>query len=195
MAIKSKIDLNAAFSKGKRPKEDDFRNWQDSYYHKVDDTIKLTGWMFRSFLKELRAEGITPITTGGFSVLDIPFSVTKLNKIRVLGRAAVAPGPLKLIISAQYFSDKLIPSLNGVPSTGNPLPTSMFAHPLVGLGTAIPFEINTPGPGFDQTFDFASIPKNVTLEYNDIRFMVLSIALTGGQFNAANNVYYGFEYE
>jgi hypothetical protein len=195
MAIKSKIELNAAFAKGKRPKEEDFRNWQDSYYHKVEDPIKVSGWMFRSFLKDLRSEGVA-ITTGGFTVLEIPFGVKKLKKLRVLGRATLVPGPLALTVSVQYYSDKQIASLGGVPSTGNPFPTTMFAHPLVGNGASSSFVISSAVAQFDQTLDFTLIPKDVDMDFIAVRFLVLTIQLAGGNFvQGSSNVYYGFEYE
>lgn len=199
MAIMSKADLQAAFSKGKRPKESQFWDWQDSYYHKTEDPIKITGWQFRSFFKDLRSDGF-PILNGGFTIVDIPVSVTKLKKVRVFGKAtANSPAPFTIRVSLAYYCDKLIPSLNGVPSTGNPFPTSFFAHPLVGNGTPTPFTITSSVPAFDGTFDFASIPKNVILEFIQVRFMQVTVQITAGTFpNTAidpSYVYYGLEYE
>src|SRR5450759_2748143 len=118
MAIKSRADLKVSFTQGRRPKQQEFWDWQESYYHKTEDAIKVGGWQFKSFLKELRAEG-TAITTGGFCILDIPFGVSKLKSVRVMGKATPNVASFTITTSLSYFSDKLVPSLNGVPATGN----------------------------------------------------------------------------
>ncbi len=200
MAIKSRGDLKNKFLTGLRPKQQDFHDWLESFYHKVEDPIKLAGWQFRSFFKDLRAEG-TAITTGGSSVIDIPAGATRLKRIRVLGRGTPAPAPFTITTSLVYFSDKNIPALNGVPSIGNPFPTTFFAHFLLGI-SSVPltnFTIVTAGPQFDGTFDFATIPKDVFMDFIQARFLVLTIRITSGSFpNTAADpsyVYYGFEFE
>jgi hypothetical protein len=209
MAIKSRADLKISFTKGRRPKQQEFWDWQESYYHKTEDPIKIGGWQFRSFFKDMRAEGITITTngvgstTGGSSAIDIPMGVTRLKRIRVMGRGtpAVAATPFTITTSLVYFSDKNLPALNGVVSTGNPFPTTMFAHFLLGINS-IPltnFTINTVGPQFDGIFDFATIPKDVFMDFTQARSLVLTIRITNGTFpNTAvdpSYIYCGLEYE
>lgn len=202
MAIKSRVDLKASFTKGKRPKEQEFWDWQESYYHKVEDPIKVGGWQFRSFFKDLRAEGLT-ILNGGLAVVDIPLGVTRLKRIRVFGKGTITAPALSftITVSLQYYSDKLIPSLNGVPSPGNPFPSTFFAHPLLGLGTVPPlnFTIVSATPAFDSIVDFTAIPKDLFLDFIAVRFFRLGITIATGTFpNTAGDpsyVYYGLEYE
>jgi hypothetical protein len=197
MAIKSRADLKVSFTQGRRPKQQEFWDWQESYYHKTEDPITIAGWQFKSFLKELRAEG-TAITSGGFSILDIPFGVTKLKAVRVMGRATTGGPQFSITTSLTYFSDKLVASLNGVPATGNPMPATFFAHFLLGTGSVPPatFKITTPGPAFDGTFDFSTIPKDIPLDFTSARFLMLTIKITTGSFVAgSDNLYYGLQYE
>lgn len=197
MAIKSRADLKISFTQGRRPKQQEFWDWQDSFYHKTEDPIKTAGWQFKSFLKELRAEG-TAITNGGTTILEIPFGVSKLKAVRVFGKATPGGAQFTIKISLAYFSDKLVPSLNGVPATGNPMPASFFGHPLLGTGTApaVNFKITTAGPSFDGTFEFSTIPKDVILDYTAARFLMLTINITTGTFVAgSDNLYYGLQFE
>ena len=200
MAIQPRGFLRTQFTQGRRPKQQDFWDWLDSFYHKGEDTIKTAGWQFRSFFKDLRAEGVA-ITTGGVTVVDIPSGATRLKKIRVLGKGTPSPAPFTITTSLVYYSDKNVPGLNGVPSSGNPFPTNFFAHFLLGFSSVPPatFTIVTPGPQFDGTFDFASIPKDVFMDFIQARFLVLTIRITSGSFpNTAldpSYVYYGLEFE
>ena len=196
MPIKSRADLNISFTQGKRPKQQEFWDWQDSYYHKGEDTIKVGGWHSRSFLKDLRADG-KAITNGGFSIIEIPVGVTRLKSIYVTGRGTGAP--FTITTSLVYACDKLIPPLNGAASAGNPFPTNFFLYPIIGLGSnpAATYVINSAtanfGPGL-LPFDITAIPKNVVMEFVQWRFLMLTIA-TSGTFTAADYVYCGLEYE
>src|SRR6185503_10182605 len=84
MAVLSRGVLKPLFTKGQRPKEQHFHDWLDSFYHKTEDAINISGWMFRSFFKDLRADG-NPITNGGISMIDIPLSASRLRAVRVFG--------------------------------------------------------------------------------------------------------------
>lgn len=193
MAIQTRVNLRNAFTQGRRPKQQEFWDWLDSFYHKTEDVIKTGGWQFRSFFKDLRAEG-KAITTGGFSIIEIPPGVTKIKKIRVTGRGTGFP--FNITTSLVYACDKLIPALNGVASTGNPFPLNFFLYPIMGLGSnpAASFVINSPVAAFGQTFDFATIPKDVTMDFTEARLLMLTIVTTG-TFGANDYVYYGLEYE
>src|SRR4051812_15856519 len=114
MAIQTRAFLKNQFLTGKRPKQQDFQDWMDSYYHKTDDALNITGWQFRSFLKDVRAEGAV-ITNGGTTMVDIPPSVSVLKSIRVFGSGSKVPNvAFSVTVSLIYFSDKLIAALNGI---------------------------------------------------------------------------------
>src|SRR5215204_2034504 len=193
MAIKLRGDLKNLFLTGRRPKQQDFHDWLESFYHKTEDPIKAGGWQYRSFLKDLRAEGKAIPTTGGFSIIEIPLNVTKVKKIRVTGKGTGFP--FTITTSLIYACDKLIPALNGAASTGNPFPLNFFLYPIMGAGAnpAASFVINSPAAAFGQTFDFSTIPKDVTMDFVEARFFMLTI-ITTGTFAANDFVYYGLEY-
>ncbi|HET6994616.1 MAG TPA: hypothetical protein VFI06_06525 [Chitinophagaceae bacterium] len=196
MPIKSRADLNNSFTQGKRPKQQEFWDWQDSFYHKGEDTIKIGGWQSRSFLKDLRADG-KPIASGGFSIIEIPVGVKKLKSIFVTGRGTGAP--FTITTSLVYACDLPIPALNGAPSSGNPFPNNFFLYPIIGLGAnpAASYVINAAAPVFGMglpPFDITAIPKDVVMEFKQWRFLMLTIT-TSGSFGAADFVYCGLEYE
>ena len=192
MAIKSRADLKISFTQGRRPKQQEFWDWQESFYHKTEDPIKIGGWQSRSFLKDLRADGKSP-TTGGFSIIDIPPSVTKLKKFSITGRGTGAPFTISTALV--YACDKSIPPMNPVASGGVPYPTSFFLYPIIGAGSNPPLAINivSPAAAFSQTLDIAAV-RDVTLDFTIARFFTLTIQTTG-TFGANDYVYYSFEYE
>jgi hypothetical protein len=194
MAIKSRGSLQGFFTTGQRPKQQEFWDWLDSFYHKIEDPIKVGGWQVRSFLKDLRAEG-TALTTGGFTMLEIPVSVTRLKRIRVFGKGTGFP--FNITTSLVYFSDKLIPALNGVPSSGIPMGSGFFEYPIIGLGSnpAASFVISSPLGTFDALFDFSIIPKDVILDFIQVRNLQLTIKTSGTFTTGTDFVYCGLEYE
>jgi len=203
MAVQLRSNLRNSFTAGKRPKQQEFWDWLDSFYHKTEDAIKTTGWQFRSFFKDLRADGVTfPAAgiTSGTTIIDIPFGATTLKKIRVFGRATATVPPFTISVVLTYFSDLKIISLSGVNSTGNPFPTAgFFAHFLTGPASIplLTFNITTAGPEFSQVFDFVAVGKIIPLDFTQVRFLALTISIANGKFSPPdpNYVYYGFEYE
>ena len=205
MAQQPKSILRNQFLTGKRPKQQDFHDWLDSYYHKTDDPIKITGWTFRSFLKELRAEG-SAITNGGASMVDIPISATVLKGIRVFGNGTKpANVGFTVTVSLLFFSDKQIAALNGVPNDIPQIPigAGFFRHALIGNLTAPSFtfiitvapSVPTEAP-FDATLDLTA--KNFNLDFTTVRFFRLTIAATTNitfQPVTNNSCYYGLQYE
>lgn len=199
MAIKTRSELNIAFAKGKRPKEQDFKDWQESYYHKDEDAIQVTGWTLRSFFKDLRAEGLA-ITAGGTVYVDIPVAATRLNKFRIIGKGTgVPPGATFTInVNLGFFSDTSVLNLNPITiTTNNPLPNGNFFHPLLGAPATL---FNTTSTQiFDKTFDFVANGINVMLNFSQVRFLRLTVSIVSGQFPNTladpSYVYYGLEFE
>lgn len=194
MAIKSRADLKISFTQGRRPKQQEFWDWQESYYHKTEDTIQLGGSQSRSFLKDLRADGKAP-AQGGFSIIDIPLSVTKLKKFSISGKATGAP--FIITVGLVYACDKSIAAMNPVPSNGTVFPTNFFLYPILGLGSnpPIPVTINSATPAFSQMVDIAAI-RDVTMDFTQARFFQLSITIPlPATFGPNDYVYYGLEFE
>ena len=207
MPIQPRSVLRPLFSRGQRPKEQHFHDWLDSFYHKLEDTINVNGWVFRSFLKDLRAEGTIPFTNAGTAMIDIPFSVSRLKAIRVFGNGQRGnPAlPLTITISLLYLSDLQIAPLNGVPNDIPQLPQGaaggFFRHALIGNLTVplLTFPIvSPPAPGglFDGTLTFPG--TGIPLNFTTTRFFRLQVETTSNiTFIQANNnyVYYGFQFE
>ncbi len=184
---RSRSYLQEEFKTGKKPSQDDFYDLFDSFYHKDEDPIGISGWTSYRFLNDTQYY----FQEGGIMSFNIPLGVSEIINLRIVGGIwNFSDDVINVPISVNlfYFSDTEDDIIAPIPPD---YPGGLFKHPICNNNPEfIEVEVSPPNIGYDQVFGI-----NHMLNFLQIHHLTLELEIVAfPQQITIDSIIFGIEY-